>query len=340
LFRLFFCLIALVLTVVHPQPLQAQDISGQGQPAFAEALQLWLDGNDLAALESLSSLAKSGNTAAQILLAQISSRGHMHVHVTSDLPRKDRISLLRIPKGLSGKSWLTEAQSIEPLAAALLQSGRIKEKAPAIAALIEYGEPTAALLAAQSMLLHGESAELLEVLEGLDGKLPKEASVLILWALYQSENSDSGRYVGSARVGTLVLGEELLQEYELAWTAVSPRALVEDPDLRANVVRLSDDVRSWTPIKNFCEANCKDSRQSCTAVGASALSAAGPFSLRSPAESLIPNDVYWSSARAEADMVRQIHDVKSWNNWTDFTEINSCFFDSVQATQAEHGHAN
>ncbi|MEL0438001.1 hypothetical protein [Phycobacter sp. K97] len=339
LLRLLFCLIALVLTAVHPDRLEAREISGQAQPAFTEAAQLWLDGSDLEALEALSSLARSGNTAAQILLAQIASRGHMHVHVTSDLPRKDRISLLRIPKGLSGKSWLTEAQNIEPLAAALLQSGKIGEKAPAIAALIEYGEPTTALLAAKSMIYQGESTELLEVLEGLDGKLPEEASVILLWALYHSENSDSGRYVGLARVGRLVLSEESFLKYELSWTTVSPLALVERSDLRANVIRLSDDVRSWTPLRNFCEANCQDSRQSCTAVGASALSAAGPFSLRSPAESLIPNDVYWSSARAEADMVRQIRDVKSWYNWTDFTEINSCFFENVQAAQAKHGHA-
>lgn len=328
-----------MLTVIHPLNLEARGISGQEQPSFIEAIQLWLDGSDLEALEALSSLAKSGNTAAQILLAQIASRGHMHVHVTSDLPRKDRVSLLRIPKGLSGKSWLTEAQNNEPLATAILQSGKIGEKAPAIAALIEYGEPTAALLAARSMLFQGESAELLEVLEGLDGKLPEEASVLLLRALYQSENSDNGRYVGSARVGTLVLGDESLQKYELAWTAASPRALVDDSDLRANVIRLSDNVRSWSPIKNFCEANCSNSRQSCTAVGASALLAAGPFPMRSPAESLIPNNVYWSSARVEADLVRQINDVESWHNWVDFTEINACFFENVQAAQARHGHA-
>ncbi|GAA6190571.1 hypothetical protein NBRC116597_04900 [Phaeobacter sp. NW0010-22] len=264
----------------------------------------------------------------------------MLVHVTSDLPRKDRISLLRIPKGLSGKSWLTEAQNNEPLATAILQSGKIGEKAPAIAALIEYGEPTAALVAARSMLVQGESAELLEVLEGFDGKLPEEASVLLLWALYQSENSDKGRYVGSARVGTLVLSDESLQKYELAWAAASPRALVDDSDLRANVIRLSDDVRSWSPIKNFCEANCSNSRQSCTAVGASALFAAGPFYMRSPEESLTPNNVYWSSPRVEADLVRQINDVKSWHNWVDFTKINACFFENVQAAQARHGHGH
>ncbi|MEP0962033.1 MAG: hypothetical protein ABJG75_09530 [Roseobacter sp.] len=339
LIRPFFCLIALVLMAVHPNHLEARNISGQEQPPFNEAVQLWLDGSDLEALEAFSSLAKSGNTAAQILLAQIASRGHMHVHATSDLPRKERISLLRIPEGLSGKSWLTAAQNSEPLATAILQSAKIGEKAPAIAALIEFGEPTAALLAAQSMLFQGESVELLEVLEGLDGKLPKEASVLLLWALFQSENSENGRYVGSARVGTLVLGEEAFQKHELAWTAASPRALVEDPDLRANVIRLSDEVRSWTPIRNFCEANCSETRQSCTAVGASALLAAGPFSMRSPAESLIPNDVYWSSARVEADLVRQIREVKSWRNSTDFVEINTCFFENVQAAQARHGHA-
>lgn len=331
---------ALVLTVLNSHRLYAQSISGQEQPAFSQAVQLWLDGNDLAALEALSNLARDGNTAAQILLAQIASRGHMHAHVTSDLPRTDRISLLRIPGGLSGTSWLTEAQITEPLATALLQSGRIGEKAPAIAALLEYGEPTAALLAAQSMLFQGEAAELLEVLEGFDGKLPEEASVILLWALNQSGNSDSGRYTGSARIDTLVLGEEPLRRYELAWNPASPLALVEDNDLRANIIRLSDDVRSWTPLRNFCEVNCRLSRQSCTAVGSSVLSAAGPFSLRSPAESLISNDVYWSSARVEADMVRQMRDVRSWAGWTDFTEINSCFFESVQRAQETHGYAN
>jgi len=323
-----------------PQRLEAQDVDGQTQQGFLEAAQVWLSGKDLEALELLSKLANDGNAAAQILLANIASRGNMHGHVTSDLSREERISLLRIPHGLSGKSWLTEAQNNEPVAAAMLQSTRIGEKAPAIAALIEYGEPTAALLAAQSMLFLGQATELLEVLQGLEGKLPDEASVLLLWALYQNQNSDNGGYSGSARVGTLVLGEAAFQKFELAWIAASPRVLVENETLRERVIDLSNDVRSWTPIKNFCERNCSESQQSCIAVGASALSAAGPFSMRSPAESLISNDTYWSSARAEADLARQIRDVKSWNNWSQYTQLNACFFESMQATQAEYGHAN
>lgn len=336
----FFWLIALMLIASSPRHADARDLSGHTHPRFAEAVQMWLAGDDLDALETLSSLAKSGNAAAQILLAQIASRGHMHTHVTGDLPRKDRISLLRIPEGLSGKSWLTEAQKTEPLAAALLQSRRVREEAPAIAALIEYGEPQAALLAANSMLYQGEVSDLIEVLAGLDGQLPDEASVLLLWALNQRDNRRITRYAGSARVGTLVLGEEEMLKHELAWVAASPRALVEDPDLRARVIPLSDEVRSWTPVKNFCEAHCPQSRQACTAVGASVLSAAGPFSMRSPAESLISNDVYWSSARAEADLVRQIRAAGSWRNWPEFTEINACFFESLQAAQTRHGHAN
>ena len=263
----------------------------------------------------------------------------MHEHVTSDLPRRERISLLRIPEGLSGKSWLTKAQIHEPLAAAMLQSSKIGEKAPAIAALIEYGEPTAALLAAQSMLFQGEATELLEVIDGLDGKLPEEASVLIVRALDQSENAGNTRYSGSARTARLDVGEEALLKFELAWTAPSPLALIEDINLRERVVSLSHDVRSWTPIKNFCEANCSQSRNSCIAVGASTLNAAGPFPMRSPAESLISNDVYWSSGRADADLARLIRDVGDWRNSDDFVQLNSCFFENMQTMQAKHGHA-
>lgn len=337
--RIFFSLIFAALATAVPPELSAREIAGQTQPAFTEAVEAWLNGRDLEALKSLSALAKDGNVAAQILLASIASRAQLHSHVTSGLSREDRISLLRIPQGLSGKSWLTEAQKSEPLATALLQSAKIGQKAPAIAALFEYGEPTSALLAAQSMLFQGNATELLEVLEGLDGKLPEEASVLLLWALHQRENSETARYSGSPHIGTSVLSEEAFRKFELAFHPASRQSLIEDPVLRVRVFALSGDVTSWTPIKNFCEANCPLSLRSCTAVAASA-STAGPFFMRSPAESLIPNDVYWSSIRVEADLARQIYDEQSWRHTNEFTQLNPCFFESMQGAQAKHGSAN
>ncbi len=336
-FVIFF--IIPILASLFPERLEAREVEGQNQQAFQEAVQVWLDGEDLDALERLSQLSKDGNTAAQILLANIASRANMHVHVTSDMPRKERIALWRIPKGLSGKSWLSEAQKNAPLAAAMVQAARIGEKAPAIVALIEYGEPAAALLAAQSMLHSGKATELVEVLQGLDDKLPEEASVLLLWALGQSQDVDSGAFTGSARAATLVLGEPALLKSRLAWSAESPRALVENDSLLGKVARVSNDVKSWTPIKNFCEKNCPDTQQECIAVGANAWTLAGPFAMRSPAQSLISNDTYWSSARSEADLARQIRDVEEWGNWSAYTQLNACFFESMHAAQTTHGHA-
>lgn len=335
--RWFSWLAVLVLSSLPLGTAEARDIAGQHDPKFTQAVQKWLDGNDLDALKSLSGLSKNGNTAAQILLASIASRSHMHQHVTSDLTRSERISLLRVPRGLSGRSWLTEAQATEPLATAILQSAKIGERAGPIAALIEYGEPTRAMLAGQMLLSRGDPAELLDVLEGLDHKLPEEASILLLWALYYGETV--GGSSGPSRASTIISASEDLQKHELAWTSVSPRVLVEDPEKRARAIALSVDVRSWTPITNFCEANCLDSKKSCVAVGASALKAAGLFPMPSPAESIIPNDVYWSSPRAEADLARQIIDVRRWDSWKDFVQIDACFFESMRAAQARYGHA-
>ncbi|MEP4310159.1 MAG: hypothetical protein ABJ364_10480, partial [Lentilitoribacter sp.] len=112
-----------------------------------------------------------------------------------------------------------------------------------------YGEPTTALLAAQTMLHNGKSDQHLHVLSDLEDQLPEEASVLLLWALNQGNNQ--GGYTGSARVGSLVLGNLALEKYELAWSSVSPRRLVEDPEWREKIIDLSHEVRSWTPIKKI-----------------------------------------------------------------------------------------
>jgi hypothetical protein len=336
--HLLFFLVTSISFLLTSQS-EAGKIQGATDQVFVDTVEAWLLGDDLAALESFAQLSRDGNSAAQILLASIATRGNMHSHVTSGLSRKERVALLRIPKGLSGKSWLSEAQTKEPLATALMQSTRIGEKAPAIAALVELGEPTIALLAAQSILYQGEANELIEALQGLEGELPDEASVLLLQALLQAGNTGSG-YAGSARVGTLVLKRPEFRKFELAWLPPSPRGLVEDAELRLTVINLSDEVQSWTPMRNFCRANCGESTQACTAVAASALFSVGPFSMRSPAESLISNELYWASPRVGADMARQIRDVNEWRSWREFTRLNSCFFEKMRDVQEMYGHAD
>ncbi|WP_299659069.1 hypothetical protein [uncultured Ruegeria sp.] len=306
-------------------------LQGEDAPEFKEAVQAWLDGEDLAALRSLSEQAQNGNAAAQILLANIVSRSGFHVHVTSEMNRKDRIALLRKPGGLSGKSWLTEAQNSEPLALALLQVAKFENKAPAIAVLVELGEPITAMLAAQSMLYDGEGAELVEVLQGLDHKLPEEASIFLFWALYlQKYSSDGSNQGGSASLAWLNTGDDRFMSSELAWGLFTPRELIIDTGIRETATKLSSEIVAWTPIRNFCSDYCADEVPDCTVTAAALL--ASPYSPRSPLQSLIANEDYWSSDRLEGDVARSIRDIRDWKFDSEYT-YNQCFTSNMRAAQ-------
>ncbi len=310
-------------------------LRGQDEPAFTSAVQMWLNGDDLIALQSLSDLAKQGNSAAQILLASIASRSSFHVHVTANMDRKDRIALLRKPGGLSGKSWLTEAQSSEPLALALLQASRIGEKAPAISALVELGEPLTAMVAAQSMLLNGEGAELIRVLQGLDSLLPPEADILLGWALYQEKQTAKNRYAGSARIARVLTGDERFLLSELAWGQLRPIDLISNSDVQGKVIGLSGKVRAWTPVRKFCEQRCADTVDECTATGG--VYTTSPLTPRSPLESVIPNEVYWASNRASGDLARSTLDLQRMAVSTKPVP-DACYLREMRELQETAGH--
>lgn len=337
--RLHLLLIVATCSILLAVPGRAEisSISGLDVPEFTAAVESWLNGDDLAALEALAALSRGGNPAAQILLDGIAAGGHLHTHVTSQLDHTERVALLRVPGGLFGKSWLTVAENTEPLATALLQINRIGEKAPAIAALIDFGETWEALLAAESMLSQGEATALIGVLQGMDAKLPPEADVILLSALIQSENEDSGRYVGSARIGSSILENDRFEVSEMAWVPPTPRGILENPERLNDVIRLSDQVVSWTPLNRFCDQHCPSSPGTCKAVGASLLSAMGPFAMRSPRMSIITNERYWNSPRVEGDLARNIIDLSRYEEDA-FDSVDTCFMDVMSEMQAEHGY--
>lgn len=189
----------LICFLAFPAFAQTRAISGQSAPAFQQALTAWLNGEDLPALEAFSELAKNNNAAAQILLARIARRPNMYAHVTVDMDRKEKIALLRKPGGLSGKSWLTEAQKREPLAAAFLKSERQGDKAAAMSTLFEHGEPQSAILAGMSLVNQGNAEPVVEILAKQGNNLTLDAYFLAQTAR-QMIKSQHGRYVGSANV--------------------------------------------------------------------------------------------------------------------------------------------
>ena len=126
------CLKSLIVTLAFffvANTSESQETSAVENIEFSSAVQKWLDGEDLSALQSLSELSMSGHIDAQMLLASIAKRANMFTHITSSMPRHKRIELLRAPGGLSGKSWMAQAAKTEPLARALLQAQEMNVKA-------------------------------------------------------------------------------------------------------------------------------------------------------------------------------------------------------------------
>ncbi|MEO9864054.1 MAG: hypothetical protein ABJO29_16420 [Yoonia sp.] len=327
------------LTVLWFSQAMAQTVvmSGADDANFTASVDLWLAGEDPIALEKLAQLSSDGNRAAQVLLASIAARGSLHTHVTSDLTRQDRIALLRIAGGLSGKSWLTEAAKEDALAVALLQSSRIGEKAAGVGALFDLGEPQTAMLAAQAMLLNGEGQDLIDSLTEREARLPPEAGLLVRWAL-SSIASGAGGNTGSARIAQTLTGNGLFSIVDFAWVAISPRKIIEDAGFRDNVMDAVGDVPSWTPVTQFCNAHCPKTQRACAALGVSLTALAGPFPMRSPLMSVIPNEMYWDSPRAEGDLARITTDLgKLDQDW--LGTVDACYVDAMVAAQADHGAA-
>ncbi len=261
----------------------------------------------------------------------------MHAHVTMNLPRRERVALLRIPKGLSGKSWLTKAQDDEPLAAALLQVRKRGNQAPAIGALIDLGEPLPALLAASSMLHQGEAELLYPILDDRRDRLPELAIPILIWAQFQKQYKEAyGKYAGRIDVSSRYLGDHRFRAAELAWHIPHPAAYRDFPDLFGTAHRLYADVTTWTPVRTYCARHCPSEVATCTVVGAGLLVA--PFAMQSPLERLIANDRYWASDRIESDLARATYDVSRVVP-EKLGSLDGCFIEAMRATQSVFGTA-
>lgn len=334
------CVAALMTTLVGIA--SAQNLKGEDDPAFRSAVDDWLAGRDLPALETFASLARDGNRAAQILLANIAGGGHFHSHITGDLPRADRIALLRKPGGLSGKSWLTEAQADEPLAAALLQSGRILEKNAAVATLIRLGEPVYGLAAIEVIQNQADADAIMDAIAALEAPLPDDIHLAILWPHYVGERN-APRQLRYLRQALLKNGigfpADRLEIAQIAHRVTDLPRLRQSAEFQEEITELGKNVESWAPVRSLCMKNCSDKIDACTVFGAQMLHLSGFFPMRSPLESLIPTREYWTSDRIEADMARLLPDQGNKRRGAFPQDMEACFTDSMVTLQSKHGFA-
>lgn len=169
---------AICLAMLVPvASLAGGSLKGQEAPAFVQALDRWLSGDEARALPEFAALAKDGNSAAQVMLGLIDTTPALQGLWLAERSRDERLSLLRDSGGLSGVNWMRRAADTEHLAQLWL---RLWSGAAEPAIIVEFAglkEPRAAHLAAKVLALR-EVSGFLVLADHPD--LPEFAKVLAL----------------------------------------------------------------------------------------------------------------------------------------------------------------
>lgn len=276
LFRFAGCkVLLLVLALAIPVP------SPAGAEAFERALQTWLHDDEGEALGQLSDMAQGGDLRARLLLGLIDKTPALQGPWLAQLPRDRRMTLLRAPGGMSGRSWLAEATEL-PLAAAwldLLQVGAGLELAERMAAM---GEARAArqavgMLAAREELTPGEH-------------WPHWMDPELAWLVWP------------------IAGVELRSRIDAMIPRDHPqRALMGLPvDADTMDIWLQDNPAA-APLRAVCQAHCPESMATCLRAAHGALgSHVALLTLGSPVEGLIAQEVFLASRRGRTAVLRRI----------------------------------
>ncbi len=325
---------------------EALDTPGIDAPEFLEAKAAWLDGDDMVALKALAELSRTGNTAAQLLLARIAEEPHMHRHVTGDLARAERLSLLRQPGGLSGTSWLDAATEESALARYLVIA---KQGYTSITREDGSQYSPEADLAVSGLTLFGETELATEVVFKLhDGFFLDETLDLIvnyeeyldpmIGTLKISLEQSADAFAIMADGGNLsaekqaVFAEQraaIAPEYRLAAAGFGLEDIKSNSDLQDFIRQHAENVGAWTPLRHLCETSCPESYSNCLLAGATSMTAGRLFPFASPLQLLVSTEEYWNSARIRGDAARRMAEVGV--NFDAAKGFDQCFAETITA---------
>jgi hypothetical protein len=112
----YLYLTLLYFLLLSPAPVLAEMPEGADDPAFQEAVEIWLSDDDATSLPMFAMLARDGNVAAQILLGQIESERHLLSPWVATLSLEERREIFIGPGGRSGRHWLWVAAERSDLA--------------------------------------------------------------------------------------------------------------------------------------------------------------------------------------------------------------------------------
>jgi hypothetical protein len=263
-----FAAILICVTILVAGPTQADPVAGQSDPNFTATVDLWLTGDEAAALPRLAGLAQADNRAAQVLLGLIDTTPALQGDWLMALPRADRIALLRAPGGLSGQNWMRSAVA-EPLAAVWVDLWQGDATHAVILDFARLGEVRAARVAALTL-----------------AKRERTGFAAL---------ADDADYPPSARAFAI-------REWRRADPARAEReaAALTSGDPQADVLGLpGGDPAVWLaanpegdPLVALCAATCADGDQpACLTASYDAVGGYWPLmALGSPVEAIIPSD--------------------------------------------------
>ncbi|WP_208354080.1 hypothetical protein [Pseudaestuariivita rosea] len=292
-------LIAVLITLLASPAFSV--IPGQRDAAFQDALQVWLSGDDAAALRALSDLANDDNRAAQIFLGQIEPLIFLHDHVTGNLTREERIELLRQPSGISGQSWLEVAREDTPLADAFARVRRIGEKADGIATLLEYGENAATLLPLISLANQRELAALEDLREN-----PYVTGVIQTYIEHVLGDPQTVGLMPKTQRGVSPSDDRLFADDAVL---LESSILPNQTGVNAEIDSVVDQMAArpeYDPIRTLCEKSCADRTRCMAGIVATMQGEPAWIKLASPVETLLPTETYHGSRRIVNDLKRRI----------------------------------
>ena len=305
-----------------------------------DAIDLWLSGNDADSLPMLSNLAKSGDTDARLLLAQIevTDKGLSPYRLALSKPQARDLFRQVDQTSPFAASWLTvEAQDGDPLAQALLQARSAEPNPDVIYQLAKLGERQATDHPSRIISLYGTEDDRRELSQN-----PHLLPELEPYVAYLS-NMPEPRGDGLSALRHITGTPE----------QISP----EDPDTigMAGLLALGfgfgdasagnrwyHTVQDWVmtapetrPIANLCEAQCGSQASAC---GMAMMALAGGYyeviRIDSPLEKLIPQDIFLNSQRAQLMTLRRAALARSeTNNPPELSKIaafSQCAADLVQ----------
>lgn len=332
----------LVLTglalVVATTQIHADPIRGSEDPGFQSALNIWLDGNDEKAIRALAVLARDNNRAAQIFLGQVQDKVWLHDHVTGKLNRKQKIELLREPKGLSGRSWLQSAAHDTPLARHLLEVRKPYENAEIGKALVAMGEVDAALQVMVTAIVAGDRLGALEIAIddhaivytlGVARGLAEDPAARFRSGWYEANDPRIPRF----RRRMHLLPTEQDAE-KILWGAVSFRNMQPGSEEFQYIGEVLLALPELKPLVQIIERHCPgDVSGALASLQISRWSRPLTLEMFSPVESILPTKTYRASKRFENDVLRKMGRARFREAY--LQNLNACAFSMLPKSSSQ-----